>query len=130
MRSAKKAASSRETGRHRGEPKSRWGTAIVIGTIVLVLWAAIWGVFAFQSGSPQVMASAEYTPPPAVPAPQPLPSRAPAPVKLHTAVRGDSLWSVAREECGNGNDWKKVAIANKIWWPWLVKQGKVMIVDC
>lgn len=130
MRNVKKAASSRETGRHRGEPKSRWGTAIVIGTIVLVLWAFIWGIFAFQGGSPQATAPMEYSPSSTPPVPQALPSQAPAPVKLYTIVSGDSLWSVARKECGDGNDWKKVAVANKIWWPWVMKKGRVITIAC
>lgn len=130
MRNVKKAASSRETGRHRGEPKSRHGPAIVIGTIVLVLWALIWGIFAFQGSSPEAPGPMEYSPSSTSPVPQALPSQAPAPVKLYIIVSGDSLWSVARKECGDGNDWKKVAVANKIWWPWVMKKERVITIAC
>src|SRR5712664_4002647 len=47
--------------------------------------------------------------------------------KYITVAKGSTLWSIARQYCGNGNDFRKIAAANGIK-GWLIKPGKVMKV--
>lgn len=121
----------RTNGRHRST--SGLPVFIVLGTIVAVLWVLIWAAFALQE-QPQQMAPMQYVPSsaPSVPQPRVFPpvKTIPAPVRVYPAAGGDSLWSIARKECGNGTDWKRLARANQIWWPWRVKIGKVITLDC
>lgn len=124
----------RETGRHRGEPKHRLGPLIVLGTVVSLLCVAIVTVFIVQQNPEPALPPAQYhsSSPAFVPKPQVFPPRA-APATApgtYTARHGDSLWSIAFKECGNGTKWGQLARANKIWWPWVVPTGKAVKIDC
>lgn len=124
----------RETGRHRGEPSRLVPFLIIWGTIGLVALAIVIA-FLLQPSSPQQPAPATYVPSshpvhgPAV-APSASISAVPAPVRAYPAGNGDSLWSIALRQCGNSNDWRHLASTNHISWPWTVKLGQVITLDC
>ena len=119
------------SGRHRAE--SRLGPVIVIGTVVALLWVAIMAVFLLQQ--PQALTKPVRAPVPSPssygPIPQAVPSAAvPAPVRAYQAAKGDSIWKISLRECGNANDWRHLASANHISWPWTVGIGEVITLDC
>lgn len=118
--------SKRETGRHRGEPKQRLAPLIVIGTIITLVCTGIVTVFIVQ-GNPEPVA-AQYqpsynpTPPPHIFPPVRQASPAPS---TYTVVAGDSMWSIAYKECGNGTRWTDLQHANSND-PWHLKPGQVL----
>jgi 5'-nucleotidase len=78
-------------------------------------------------------APAPATPAPAAPAPAPAPA-APAPMqtsapaapsgpKTYTVVRGDSLWKIAEATYGKGEEWTKIAGANRLRNPNIIAIG-------
>lgn len=48
----------------------------------------------------------------------------------HTVVKGESLWSISANICGNGFMWEKVAADNSIPNPRLIEPGLVLTVRC
>ncbi|MBB4143917.1 5'-nucleotidase C-terminal domain-containing protein [Rhizobium rhizoryzae] len=67
-------------------------------------------------------APAAAKPAPAAPAAAPV-AAAPAAPKTYKVMKGDSLWKIAESTLGDGEDWKKIADANKIRNPNLIEIG-------
>lgn len=48
----------------------------------------------------------------------------------HTVVKGESLWSISSNVCGNGFMWEKVAADNSIPNPRLIEPGLKLTIRC
>lgn len=115
-------------GRHRKRSYRRaWMTTVLAAGSVLcggigVVLAQPAPALVRVSLSPPVIAEE-------IAAPAPV-QRVPAPVKLYVAREGDSMWSIAFSQCGNGNDWRPLAKANHISYPYPVMPGAAITVEC
>lgn len=68
-------------------------------------------------------AATAQAPAAAKPAAAPAPAPAAATPKTYKVKKGDSLWTIAESTLGKGEDWKKIADANKIRHPNLIEIG-------
>lgn len=63
------------------------------------------------------------------PQPEPEPTPEPTPSgKTYTVQGGDSLWAVAERLLGSGFEYKRIADANGIGYPYLIYPGQVLII--
>jgi len=110
-------------GRHRKCRRIPWKM------LTLTAVAAGGAIGFLTAGSPPVVQGASH----AFPQPH-LPLRVKAPVQAATAVytagEGQSLWSIAHDKCGDGNDWKNLATANRISYPYPVTPGQKITLSC
>lgn len=127
-----KVTEQRQTGRHRAEPKYRLGPLIVIATIISLTCTAIVTMFLVQ-GHPEPLAPMQYRPssPAVIPQPVVFPPfrQESSPPRTYTVKAGDTMWSIAREECGNGLAWHKLQALNSNN-PWWLSQGQVLKISC
>lgn len=47
---------------------------------------------------------------------------------VHTVITGDTLWSIAARTMGSGAKWQKLADANGIKFPWIIRPGQVLVI--
>lgn len=127
-----KVTEQRQTGRHRAEPKYRLGPLIVIATVISLTCTAIVTVFLVQ-GHPEPLAPMQYRPssPAVIPQPVVFPplKRETSQSRTYTVKTGDTLWDIARKECGNGLAWDRLQHENSIN-PWWLGQGQVLKISC
>lgn len=48
----------------------------------------------------------------------------------YTVVRGDNLWNIALNQCGNGAQWSKIASDNNLANPRIIHAGNVFKIQC
>ncbi|MGW0041213.1 LysM peptidoglycan-binding domain-containing protein [Rhodococcus sp. NPDC003348] len=90
----------------------------------VVLYAgdkAVWSSDTAVEAAPAPAAEPEPAP---APAPEPAPA-APAP-RTHTVASGESLWVIAEQYYGDGNQYQRIADANGIANPDLINAGQVL----
>lgn len=64
------------------------------------------------------------------PAVSPVASQSPPAPKIYVAREGDTLWSVASQQCHDGRKWNVLASANRIREPYPVLPGQRLTVEC
>lgn len=120
----------RQTGRHRGEPKRRYGPALFFLVTTGLVGAAIVTAFIIQpSPAPVASVQPSYNP---TPAPHVFPPvrQEPSPAaSTYTVVAGDTMWSIAYRKCGNGLAWKKLQHENSND-PWWLTPGQKLTIGC
>lgn len=115
----------RETGRHRGEPKQRYGPALAALCIIGTAGSAIVTAFAVQGNPPPaaVQYQPSYNP---MPPPHVFPPVQPSPAaSTYTVRKSDTMWSIAYHRCGDGAKWKLIQAVNSNN-PWLISPGQVL----
>lgn len=115
-------------GTHRKKRSWFWAW---FPAVLIVLWLGIWG--SLGSSSPKaafqrplgITAQPEHVI-------HPRPFQAPsvgAAAKDLTVGRGDTLWSIARQQCHDGNDYKNIMKANGLK-SWTIKPGQKIRIGC
>lgn len=127
---ARLARRDHQTGRHRGEPKHRYGPGLFFLVTVGLVGAAIVTAFIVQ-GNPVPVASVQpsYNPVPAPHVFPPVRQQPSAAASTYTVVAGDTMWSIAYKKCGNGLAWEKLQHENSNN-PWRITPGQRLTVDC
>jgi nucleoid-associated protein YgaU len=116
------------TGRHRKDQP--WALLWFIAALA-VLASGIWGYAAFR-GAPAAFQRAPAAITPWRPAPRHVVPVMPAstPDAVVIVRPGQALWSIARSHCGTGRDWRHLAHANGIGYPWTITTGERIRVAC
>ena len=117
-------------GKHR--TTSRLPFVIRFAAVLAVIWVAILAVFCYHHPVPVPAARLAPAPvtttaPPVVPEPEPPP---PPAARMHVVTAGENLWVIARQACGNGIYWKRIAAENKLSNAWQLKIGEKLSVAC
>lgn len=119
----------RVTGKHRKRHIRR--AYLTMGLAAAsVLLGGVGYALAEPSPVPVVIAGDPVLPGEAVTPPVPARPHPVPPARIYIAKEADSLWSIAASQCGNGNDWKPLASANHISYPYPVLPGQKITVRC
>ena len=116
-------------GRHAR--KRSWFWMWFIGAVMLI-WAAILGTARLTSHETSFQRAPDaIIKPEQIPhyRPQAQPSTGPAAAKEVTVTSGQTLWSLARQYCGNGTEDQKIAMENGIK-GWVIQPGQKVEVTC
>lgn len=138
-------------GRHRARQRSRW--YVLPGVMMTVAGGLSALALLLPSGQPGAPAAVQGTPaastlpstaqpgtvqrravPPEGTAATRPPSPAPAPpapvTRTYTVRTGDSAWSIAYRQCGDGNDWRALRNGNKSLNMWDLLPGQSLDLTC
>ena len=120
----------RQTGRHRGEPKHRWGLPLFfLGTTGTLFAMIITAFIVMNNPVPAVSVQPSYNPTPAPHVFPPVRQQPSPAASTYTVVAGDTMWSIAYKKCGNGLAWEKLQHENSNN-PWRITPGQVLTVAC
>jgi len=127
---ARFARHDRASGRHRGEPKHRYGPGLFFLVTAGLVGAAIVTAFIVQGNPvPAVSVQPSYNPTPAPHVFPPVRQQPSAAASTYTVVAGDTMWSIAYKKCGNGLAWEKLQHENSNN-PWRISPGQKLTIGC
>lgn len=133
LKDARARLTEQPAGRHRAEPEHRLGLVLFFTGTVGVLFAMIITAFIVWNNPQQPLAPMQYRPssPAVLPKPVVFPpwKQETSPPRTYTVKAGDTMWSIARKECGNGLAWRKLQAVNSNN-PWWLGQGQVLKISC
>ena len=111
--------------KHRKRHSRLWAWFLAA---VLLLWGGIWASTALSSHYVALQRPPHHSTQPVHVIHLPQPTLG-ATAKVTTVTQGETLWSIARQYCGNGDEYRKIAIENGIS-GWVIQPGQKVKVDC